>query len=145
MLGQTLFLICVVLTHREVYRDLREADKISDFLRRQTLAAQRLAQQPKPTRRSHHHHHHHGHGHNHSHQNLNRGQSLGQAGPDGKPLPLEEDLLVADPDQVMLEMAPARSPFLESESSKRSEDGGGEDLPTDDRHDDHGAVVAASV
>lgn len=39
MLGQAIFLLCIVLAHRVVLRDLLEAARITEFLRRQKVRA----------------------------------------------------------------------------------------------------------
>lgn len=119
MLGQTVFLLCVVLTHREVFRDLTEADKISDFLRRQTLAQQRLAQQPKPTRQHKHHHTHH-HSHNHHTKAPSTGHGVEGAG-DGRAISPSRE--VVDIRMVSIEM-PMAPPAMDHSDTKRSEDGG---------------------
>jgi hypothetical protein len=121
MLGQTIFLICVVLTHREVFRDLTEADKISDFLRRQTLAQQRLAQQPKPTRapNNKHHHHHHSHHHHHHSKMSSTGHGVEGAG-DGRAMSPSRE--VVDLKMVSIEMPNGPPPIDYTEATK-SEDG----------------------
>jgi hypothetical protein len=56
MLGQTTFVSCIVLTYREINRDLTEANRIMAFLARQRVSEQlqkKNVQVPQPQPRSH--------------------------------------------------------------------------------------------
>ena len=124
MLGQTIFLLCIVGTHREVWRDLQEASRITDFLRRQKQAEQLLAaQKPTPPARG------GGTGHRHSHSRHASLEPLRQpaATPSvaGKPSPRASKRLSGlpvDGTHLAVEIFPVGGPRLEN-AEKRSEDG----------------------